>query len=163
MPEESSISLLRLLASVVRCLYTDFQAFEVLAKPWGACISRPTPDQQRQRQQKRKRDTSPQPRLEADSDEATQEAQEDPSRPAAGSFPALLSHFLQQPLPTFLSDAPNPATPATAAPAAAPPEVSLESLSRISSYHYQLPMKGHTGYVALCVKPSEDEVLQPLP
>ncbi|CDJ45670.1 tRNA (adenine-N(1)-)-methyltransferase catalytic subunit, putative [Eimeria brunetti] len=39
----------------------------------------------------------------------------------------------------------------------------LEDPSRTSSYHYQLPMKGHTGYVAYCVKPSEDESLQPQP
>ncbi|KAL8452028.1 hypothetical protein Emed_001569 [Eimeria media] len=86
----------------------------------------------------------------------------------ADTFPALLSHFLQQPLPPYLAGdsaaaAAAAAEPAAAAAAAGDKGAFMDSLKRISAYHYQLPMKGHTGYVACCVRPSEDEAFQPLP
>ncbi|XP_026191181.1 tRNA (adenine(58)-N(1))-methyltransferase catalytic subunit TRMT61A [Cyclospora cayetanensis] len=155
----------RTLAAAQELGFQDFQAFEVLAKPWGACVSRATHEQPRKQEKKRKRDASAEARRQAESDDEAQVTQEN-QQPQGSSFPVLLSHFLQQPLPHSLSGSTVPAAAAGAssvAAASAAGNVSLEDALRVSSYHYQLPMKGHTGYVAVCIRPSEDESLQPLP
>ncbi|KAL8427388.1 hypothetical protein Efla_006419 [Eimeria flavescens] len=210
--------------------FQDFQAFEILAKPWGVCISRPIDplEKQAKRGKRKKCDSSSSPldgeyqqEKEQEEEQAEEQQEEDEeeeeeeegeeedddddgegegevelegegegevegkgkgeggSQQAGdseatdeghleGSFPSLLSHFLGQPLPAYLSGGPPAAAAAAAAgkaaaAEAAAAEVSLGCVEPVSSYHYQLPMRGHTGYVACCIKPSEDELLQPLP
>ncbi|CDI86324.1 tRNA (adenine-N(1)-)-methyltransferase catalytic subunit, putative [Eimeria praecox] len=145
--------------------FQDFQAFEILAKPWGACISRPSPDYKKNDKPKRKRNASPQVQPEEEEDEDAHEKQDGQRHPAT-SFPALLSHFLQQPFSqsaSWCTAAACPREMVTACSVEPSSETPVEDPSHISSYHYQLPMKGHTGYVACCIKPSEDERFQPLP
>lgn len=160
--------------SVLRCISpcamiwpttTDFQVFEILAKPWGACISRPPLDHKKTEKARRKRDAPSQPQPDGEEDGDAQEKQDGQQHPST-SFPALLSHFLQRPFSqstSWCSAAADPRGAVATGSSVPSSETDLEEPSRISSYHYQLPMKGHTGYVAYCVKPSEDECLQPLP
>lgn len=150
---------------VIWLITTDFEAFEILAKPWGACISRPAPDQKKNENPKRKRDASSQRQPEEEVYGDAQERQ-DGQRQTATSFPALLSHFLQQPSSqsaSWCSADLSALGDVAPSPPKKPSEIHSAEPSRISSYHYQLPMKGHTGYVTYCVKPSEDENLQPQP
>ncbi|KAL8269621.1 hypothetical protein Esti_006441 [Eimeria stiedai] len=142
--------------------FQDFQAFEIFAKPWGACVSRPVPAP-REGAKRAMSAGSGGPHEETDLEEG-ESGPMDHRDTHADTFPALLSHFLQQPLSPYLAGEATPAAAGTGAPAAAAKKgAPLDSLKRISAYHYQLPMKGHTGYVACCVRPSEDEAHQRLP
>lgn len=137
-------------------LRADFQAFEILAKPWGACISRPTPDQRKHQDDIEEGDAFYHLKAEKKSEQGAQGGQVQQPAP----FRDLLSHFLQPPSSKPVS---NPGSSLLQETEAAAVDVRRKNTLHISSYHYQMPMKGHTGYVAYCVRPSEDEEVQPLP
>ncbi|CDJ64352.1 tRNA (adenine-N(1)-)-methyltransferase catalytic subunit, putative [Eimeria necatrix] len=136
--------------------FQDFQAFEILAKPWGACISRPTPDQRKHQDDIEEGDAFYHLKAEKKSEQGAQGGQVQQPTP----FRDLLSHFLQPPSSQPVS---SPGSSLLQETEAAAVDVRRKNTLHISSYHYQMPMKGHTGYVAYCVRPSEDEELQPLP
>lgn len=142
---------------------TDIRVYEALSKAWGVALSRPAPSgkgaakRRRTQSSQQPKDGQVQERMHGADEEGAVAGEEETAPQAspggeslssriAPSFAESLAHFLKQPQPEKKSPLP------------------CESPSRsLSAYHFQLPMRGHTGYIAVCLRPALDESLQPRP